>query len=506
MSSSRLKFVEEPKLEFALDQYEEHPKDGLFLYGPANSSATGGILKFGIIGTTKGIEKFNKWAKAVKGYIPPFKENVPHHAAFPGFEAAFNMRWPDSPLAEIVLDEKTISNRINRSNRHEAIKATVDIYADAIKKYLQEDAEVTPDFWYVIIPDEVYKYGRPKIVPPKNQQTESDTSLSTKAAKKILREPSMFPKDNEEASLQQYALNFHNQLKARLLRTAVVQIVKETTLVEASDIDRKIVRRKTQDPATIAWNLCTTSYYKSAGPPWRLKDIRKGVCYVGIVFKQDASSRESDKACCGAQLFLRTGEGLVFKGTTGAWYSKDLKEFHLSKSKASELMALVVAGYKSINGDDPEEIFIHAKSRFNAEEWSGFSEVLPKNTKLNGIRIRPNDGLKLFRLAKQPPIRGLYYEVYDRMAYLWTKGYIARYNTYPGFEVPNPISVNIDWGDADIDTVVSDILALTKVNFNGCNFSDGLPVTLKFADAIGEILTAIPDMQDGAPQLFKYYI
>ena len=95
--------------------------------------------------------------------------------------------------------------------------------------------------------------------------------------------------------------------------------------------------------------------------------------------------------------------------------------------------------------------------------------------------------------------------VHDRMAYLWTTGYVARFNTYPGFETPNPLAVNIDWGEADLETVVRDILALTKVNFNGCTFADGQPVTLKFADAIGEILTAAPNVVS-APQPFKYYI
>ena len=40
---------------------------------------------------------------------------------------------------------------------------------------------------------------------------------------------------------------------------------------------------------------------------------------------------------------------------------------------------------------------------------------------------------------------------------------------------------------------------------HGRNFADGLPVTLKFADAIGEILTAAPNLE-GAPLPFKFYI
>jgi hypothetical protein len=35
-------------------------------------------------------------------------------------------------------------------------------------------------------------------------------------------------------------------------------------------------------------------------------------------------------------------------------------------------------------------------------------------------------------------------------------------------------------------------MVLTKLNFNSAVFSDGLPVTLRFADLVGEILTAGP--------------
>jgi hypothetical protein len=177
----------------------------------------------------------------------------------------------------------------------------------------------------------------------------------------------------------------------------------------------------------------------------------------------------------------------------------------LPTAKAADLMRLVIEEYKRVHGEAPKEVFIHGRSRFDELEWQGFKDACPQETKVVGIRIRKSDELKLYRLARQPVLRGTYYEATPRRAYLWTKGYVARFNTYPGFEVPNPLAVNIDWGDAELPTVLADILALTKVNFNGCTFADGLPVTLKFADAIGEILTAAPDLER-APQPFKYYI
>jgi hypothetical protein len=55
--------------------------------------------------------------------------------------------------------------------------------------------------------------------------------------------------------------------------------------------------------------------------------------------------------------------------------------------------------------------------------------------------------------------------------------------------------------------VMQDILGLTKLNYNACRFADGEPVTLKFADAVGEVLTAGPiEKLDLPPLPFKHYI
>ena len=124
MNRPSLKFIREPQLEFAHGQYEEHPKDGLFLYGPAASPIGGSALKFGVVGTKEGLRLFSKWSKSIQGYIPPFKEGVAHHSAFPGFQAAFGLIWPESPLVEISVQADIISKTIRIANRHEAIKKT----------------------------------------------------------------------------------------------------------------------------------------------------------------------------------------------------------------------------------------------------------------------------------------------------------------------------------------------------------------------------------------------
>ncbi len=59
--------------------------------------------------------------------------------------------------------------------------------------------------------------------------------------------------------------------------------------------------------------------------------------------------------------------------------------------------------------------------------------------------------------------------------------------TKPG--VPNPLLIDVRKGSV-IEVVLRDVLALTKVNYNSCIFADGVPVTLRFANSVGGILTA----------------
>jgi argonaute-like protein implicated in RNA metabolism and viral defense len=93
-----------------------------------------------------------------------------------------------------------------------------------------------------------------------------------------------------------------------------------------------------------------------------------------------------------------------------------------------------------------------------------------------------------------------------REAYLWTTGYVPRQRTYPGFETPKPVMIDVNKGEADLKAVIQDVLALTKVNYNACDYASGLPVTLKFADRVGEILTASPRGMQAPPLPFRYYI
>lgn len=228
---------------------------------------------------------------------------------------------------------------------------------------------------------------------------------------------------------------------------------------------------------------------------------------MGLVYKQLEKSKNPKNACCAAQMFLDNGDGTVFKGEIGEWWNPEREEFHLDPKEAKSLLIQAIESYREQNnGQNPEEVFIHAKTRFNREEWEAFQQAAPSGVNLVGVSMSRSKPLKLYRQTGDYPVmRGLAYLIDDKSAFLWTVGYAPKTQTAMSMEVPNPLFVEINKGSADIKQVLSDIMALTKLNYNSCQFADGMPVTLRFADKIGEILTASADIK-APPLAFKYYI
>lgn len=495
--------IDEPKLDFRYGQKMESPRDGLYLFGPLDESHPG-VLRAGVIGTFSGLKKYGQWVKAIQRFIPTV-EGRELHTPFPGFEAAFRTKWNPDPFVKIQINGDALNEAIHASNRQEAVYRAVDIYYKAIEKHLLEE-ENRPDVWFVVIPDTIYQYGRPNSTVPKFKQTVSTVTISRGAAKRMRDTLSLFSEDEAQyesyLEINKYARNFRSQLKARLLsKGQVVQIVRESTIAPSED-------RRVQDAATIAWNLSTTAFFKTNGKPWKIANVREGVCYIGLVFKKIHEDDTNKNACCAAQMFLNSGDGLVFKGALGPWYSPTDKSYHLSKEEAARLISTVLEAYaKTHDGEKPKELFIHGKTYFNQEEWDGFNSAVDAGTKIVGVRIDSTSGarIKLYTPHDYPVLRGTAIKMSDNFGYLWTTGFTPRIQTYEGPETPNPLEIYIQKGSADIKQVMQDVMALTKVNFNTCKLGDGEPVTLRFADTVGEILTAAPN-EDTPPMPFKFYI
>jgi hypothetical protein len=503
--SIRTLHIDEPALEFHGGQRAEDPRDGLTLFGPLDEAKPAGI-RMGLVGTPEGIDRFLRW----HGELERPVRSVPPSIArptFPGFKAAFGAEWQQPPVVTIPIDEKRLNSNLLLDDKYQRVYQVVNLYADAMLTALREE-DTRPDLWFAVIPDEVKTYCRPRSSVSKDMQVVSDSRMKHTYAKSLHSAPSLFEKENIEARPYQYQVNFHNQLKARLLASQCpVQILLESTVAYSDILNARGQPKRDLSPmlSDVAWHISTTTFYKSGGRPWRVGGVRSGVCYIGMVFKQDERYADPKSACCAAQMFLDSGDGMVFKGDVGPWYNPRRGEYHLNRNAASELIDLAVRTYEHKTGSKPTEIFVHGKVRFRDEEWAGFKDGAGTHTNVTAVRIRDSRDMRFFTWSDATILRGSAVVVDKASAFLWTRGVIPRLRTYPGREVPRPLEVLVSHGDVPIEIILQDIMGLTKLNYNACRFSDGYPVTLKFAEAVGEILTAGP-IPGIVPLPFKHYI
>ncbi|MEX0287784.1 MAG: hypothetical protein AB3N14_01635 [Flavobacteriaceae bacterium] len=487
----------EPQLEFTGGQLVDHPATGLTLFGPVESH---GIEKpdrinYAIIGTEHGTNSLHTFLEKIRGPISPPKEKSsdlwPH---FPGFEEATHTELPNSPISSEVISEDQLDVAVREMDDHKRVYTVVEIYLNALKALAQSDSRI--DLAICVVPEIVYRNCRPK----SKVRDGYGGRITSKEVRLRRQTGDLF--DAYDPEQYEYSLDFRRQIKARAMAYKIpIQIIRETSL-RITD-ENSLGERRLTFLSDRAWNLSTAMLYKSGRKPWKLSGVREGVCYIGIAFKR--TDEVGNTACSAAQMFLNDGDGIVFLGDSGKWYSPKTKQCHLSKEAAQKLLKGVLETYQMQHGKQLKEVFLHSRSSIEPEEWEGYKSACPEGIKLVCVRVAQDKGFRAYRNGDYPVVRGTFLKVTDRMGFLWGNGFKPLLRTYDGFDVPEPLRIEIQYGDAEIRTVAKDILGLTKLNYNTCKLGESRPVTIHFSDAVGEILVANKATKDFLPN-FKYYV
>ena len=512
-------YLGEPSLVFGHGQRAEDPRDGLALFGALDGEV--GLPHHVVIGTPSGVALWDEWGNAMNS--PAACVDVGRQRPwppYPGFDVAFGATWP-KPVKMYTVDSAKLGRAAFLADASERTYEVTNLYLEHLESVGRLDEK--PALAVCVVPDDVYANCRPKkwIAEP------TDTRKSRKEqahVKKILEDREvgqtrMFeetdPYSVDDPALEMFDLSpdFRRQLKGRMMQDDLpVQIIRESTLTITEDVrdglpgDNPLSDR--------LWNFGTGVFYKLGRKPWRLHSARDGVCYIGLAYKHPGRGRT---ACCAAQLFMDSGDGLVFVGDFGPWYSEDKNEYHLTREAARDLLSGALETYAAQEGRPLKEVFIHARSGLNKAEFSGFQDACPAGVDVVGIRVRKDrSGPRLFRhddhpegskRGRYPVLRGVFWQRTDRDAYLFTSGFKERIAAYDGWEVPVPLSLTLQHGKADLRTIAADILALTKVNYNACQLGESEPITVKYSDRVGEILLGNPKLpRDRWRHNFKFYV
>src|SRR5207302_1728563 len=140
------------------------------------------------------------------------------------------------PVLNVSVTDAELTAALYLDDRHQRVHGTVSVFTEKILE-AEKSEDAKPEIWFVVVPDMVYEYCRPKSTVATELQIKATRRLKPRMARKLRTAPSLFPDENQAAVPYHYDVDFHNQLKARLLGPMVLtQVIRESTIYPAEDI------------------------------------------------------------------------------------------------------------------------------------------------------------------------------------------------------------------------------------------------------------------------------
>ena len=513
--------LDEIPLIFAKNVRDIEPKRGLSLHGPVDSKDEGPeTIRVGIVSSSEGIETVTNWIIRFND-TPIYCDGKQPFLTqtFPGYVKAFNARLVVSENFNEPLTTREISEILGIKNPNLRIKRAAEKYASKVQIVARRTPH--PDLIICHEPTDIEmkcgagltRFEKSFGGIPKAARDEAERIRKRMEGVSIL-----FPLEQETIDLLDSSINqdFRAYLKAKTLEpeTPPIQILTESALQRmlrqpTEEEETNKIKRGSEDPSNIAWNLATGIYCKANHLPWKVDNLKWGTCYVGISFYFDKTSRSKDMQASLAQIFSDTGEGLVVRSNSFKWDLKSQGSPHLSYESAFNLLNEAVEIYKIHHNDQPpNRVVIHKKSSFDGEELEGFlraiqDENVPKFDFLTlGTGSRD---IFLYRNGDNPVLRGTSLTLNRGSHLLFTIGYIPYLNSYPHPRIPHALEIREHHGDSSIEELSKEILALSRLNWNSAGYCSYWPVTLMFSQRVGDILGRI-DSKASIQRNYYYYM
>jgi hypothetical protein len=474
-------FVREPDLLVGRGIRAPDPKLGLSLHGFWTSDETPARahIRLAAIGSGATISAVQSWLSACRYEVRAGRDLDPYlYPAFPGLET-LGVRADLPSSMSIVLSAAELA-RLTVVDRDTCVEAAATVVREKLSALAERDQ--APDVVIVALPDEVRAAAGGGRRPPRRRAAAPSRQLS------FLDFSGMNPAHVVSRTL-------HRALKAEAMRAKLpIQMAWMSTFEGGETVE---------DDATRAWNLWTGLYYKAGGIPWRVRGLQPGTCYVGISFFRSIHNANELQTSM-AQAFTDTGEGTVLRGQTFQW-ERSMGAPHLTSDALRALVTDVLDRYERHHTQAPKRLVIHKSSEFDNEEVGGVVKALEGRVHFHDLLGVRRSDIRFLRAGNEPPIRGTVVQLTPTRFVAYTRGYVPFLRMYPGLRIPHPLELVHASGQSAVRELVSEIFALTRMNWNSAHFASAEPITLGFSRNVGLILSELP--ADIEPEThFKYYM
>jgi hypothetical protein len=296
--------------------------------------------------------------------------------------------------------------------------------------------------------------------------------------------------------------DLHHVVKAYAARQGqATQFIRERTVISTQ-------------PCRVRWWLSLALYAKSLRTPWRLDCLDNETAFVGIGYSVDSLAERGNRILLGcSHLYSARGEGLQFRlGRIENPIIRHKNPF-MSEDDARRTGETIRQLFFDARMTLPTRVVVHKRTYFSAEEQRGFLQGLGGVDNVELIEVAIEESLRylaskivLRRIEGRPPRsepvidqypveRGTVLVQDEDTALVWVHGSAPSaqnpaYRYYQGKRrIPAPLRVRRYMGHSDITQVATEILGLSKMDWNSFDYYSKLPATLVSASAIARVGT-----------------
>lgn len=431
-----------------------HPLRGLVQHGPYSRTTFGdNPIRIAMVTTTALLPRLRSFLGGLRQQYEPSdrKKYVP---TYPGFQQIFGVNLVSAGDAGIVLLDEMVGTADSHTAVSEALRTAVR-HLDTVR--------ATWDVIVILLPT-------------------------------ALRSLKMSPDGSSD---------LHDQLKA----SAAPLGAPTQVLWEDSALSFKY-------KCSLAWRLSIALYAKAGGTPWRLlRETDADVAYVGLSYAIRGGTRDGFVTCC-SQVFDADGGGMDFVAYD-IGEGIDLENPHLSRDQMRAVMSRSVRLYQDRHaGHLPQRVVVHKTTSFRDDEadavidaWAACREIecvrVQSSTPWRGVQlVAPNPGPGKSQPDNWPVRRGTMQFLSGRDALLYVNGTApglgsGSANFYQGGKsIPSPLLITRDAGSGPLERTASDVLALSKMDWNNDALYDPLPVTIRYSQTLARVIghtAGLPD-------------
>jgi len=291
------------------------------------------------------------------------------------------------------------------------------------------------------------------------------------------------------------------------------------------NIATQFIREKTLSDKNmycqIMWALSLAIYVKSCRIPWIISGIQKDTAFAGIGYSINHSENGSQIVVGCSHIYSADGQGMKYKLAKINECVLDRKNNpYLTENEAYRLGLNIKELFYNSFSELPKRVVIHKRTPFREEEIKGLKESLFSAgiTDLELLEISYEDNLKCFAYDRNhanidgfPVRRGLCYPINERTIHLFTHG-IAPSVRNPNFKyiqggktIPLPLRIIKHYGNGSMEQIATEILGLSKMNWNSFGLYSKLPCTIESSNEIARIGWLL-SQYEGMVYDFRYFM